>query len=70
LDNFLYAFERLEDAGLQLSAIAGDADGGALCPRHGMGAKSEAFNLLAYGPHVVFRRIDPHDDKHDQPLGD
>src|ERR1035437_8247757 len=43
---------------------SGDADGGALRPRHGVGAVPKRFDFLANSADLLFRGLRLHDDQH------
>ena len=61
-DDFLHARHLFERALLDFALVAGDADGGALRARHGMGAVAECFDFLANGAHLLFRGMRLHDN--------
>ncbi len=62
LDHFLHAGHLFQRALLDFALVAGDADGGALRARHGVGAISQLLNFLTNGAHLLFRGLRLHDD--------
>src|ERR1700674_5450665 len=63
-DDFLHAGHFFQCPGFDLALIASDADGGALRARHGVGAVSERFDLLANGADLLFGGLRLHDYQH------
>ena len=61
-DEFLHARHLVQRAGLDFAAVSGDADGGALRARHGVGPVSQLLDLLANGAHLLFGGVRLHDD--------
>src|SRR5229473_496453 len=64
-NQFLYARHLFEGAWFDLALVAGDADGGALRPGHGVGPVAQFFDLLTYGAHLLFRGVRLHNYQHD-----
>ncbi len=62
LDDFLHARHFFERALFDLALVAGDADGGAVGSRHGVGAVAQLFDFLANGAHLLFGGLRLHDD--------
>ena len=61
-DQFLHARHLFQRAGLDFAMVSGDADGGALRARHGVGAVSQFLDLLANGADLLFRGLRLHYD--------
>ena len=61
-DQFLHARHLVQRAGFDFAAISGDADGGALRARHGMGAVAQLLDLLANRAYLLFRGLRLHHD--------
>ncbi len=61
-DQFLHARHLVERAGLDLATISGDADGGALRARHGVGPVAQFLDLLANRADLLFGGLRLHYD--------
>src|SRR6185369_11801939 len=68
MNNFLHARHFVERAGFNVGVIAGDADSGAGCTRHGMGTQPEPLNLVANRAYLFLGSSGFHYDKHGNPL--
>ena len=63
-DHFLHARQIVERALIDFALIPGNADGGALRARDGMGAVSKRFDFLADRADLLFGGLRLHDDEH------
>ena len=61
-NEFLHARHFVESARLDHAGIAGDANGSALLPRHGVRTIAERLDLLADGPDLLVRGLGLHHD--------
>ena len=61
-DQFLHARHLVQRAGLDFATVSGNADGGALRARHGVGAVAQFLDLLANGAYLLFRGLRLHHD--------
>ena len=64
LNDFLHARHFFKRALFDFALVAGNANGGAGCARHGMRAIAELFDFLADGADLVFAGLRLHDYKH------
>src|SRR5271157_1738143 len=67
-NDFLHTDHLVESAGIELSLVAGDADGRALRSGNGMRAKTQRLDLPADAAHLFFGGVRLHDNKHWGPL--
>ena len=61
-DQFLHARHLVQRAGFDFATISGDADGGALRARHGVGPVAQFLDLLANGADLLFGGLRLHHD--------
>ena len=61
-DQFLHSWHFVQSAGFDFAAISGDSDGGALCPRHGVGPVTQLLDLLANRAYLLLRGLRLHHD--------
>jgi hypothetical protein len=68
-DAFGDAGKRFEDAKVHDVFVAGNADGRAVCARHGMRFEAEAFDASADCANLFLGGVGLHDDEHGRPPG-